>query len=93
MDIEYQMLFNFIIGAFGAVVGWVMNNMWNVITHLQDRHDHTDEKIAAVDRLVAGEYVTRGEFSTVISKLFDKLDKLTDELHERNVRDRRGPNV
>jgi hypothetical protein len=41
------------------------------------------DKVASIEVLVAGEYVTRDEFNNVMSQVFNKLDRIMDAVSKK----------
>lgn len=74
------MLFNITVGVLGAIGGWVLNNMWISLRDLQEADRALTDKLATIEVLVAGKYMTREEFQLVIGGLYAKLDKLNDNI-------------
>lgn len=77
---DYQVLFNIAVAVVGALGGWWGNTMWGEVKALQNADKQLTDKIAAIEVLVAGRYVTRDEFQTSINVLFEKLDRIADRL-------------
>ena len=73
---ESQDLFNMAAGLLGAVGGWLLNTMWQAVRSLET-------KVAAIDVLVAGQYVKKEEVSRMIDALFHKLDKIQDAVERK----------
>lgn len=76
--VDYQVLFNMVMGVFGVFLGWMLNAAWGSLKELQKADVKLAEKVASIEVLVAGQYVTREEFSIAITSLFAKLDKIQD---------------
>jgi len=55
--------------------------MWSEVKHLQSADRKIADKIAAIEVLVAGRYVTRDEFQQSVNTLFTKLDRISDQLN------------
>jgi hypothetical protein len=77
---ETQTLFNAAFGISGFLGGWWLKVMWDEVKGLQKADRVLAEKIASIEVLVAGKYITRDEFNTVINRLFAKLDTIQDTL-------------
>ena len=80
---DYQVLFNIVIGVIGAMGGWMLNTMWSSLKDLQAADTKLAEKVSAIEVLVAGQYVTREEFTTTMNALFLKLDRIQDTLNKK----------
>lgn len=71
-----QEMFNLAIGLIGAIGGWWLNTMWQAVRSLE-------AKVAAIDVLVAGQYVKKEEFNSLSSAIFAKLDKIQDSIERK----------
>lgn len=80
---DYQTMFNIVIGLLGALGGWWLNAMWTSIKELQSMDRDLAEKLASIEVLVAGGYVTRDEFNNTLSQVFSKLDKIIDAVNRK----------
>lgn len=80
---DYQVLFNIVIGILGVIGGWLLNTMWSSLKDLQAADTKLAEKVSAIEVLVAGQYVTREEFTTTMNALFLKLDRIQDTLNKK----------
>lgn len=78
---DYQTLFNIVIGIIGILGGWWFNAMWSAIKELQAVDKDLAEKVASIEVLVAGRYVTREEFNNTLNQVFTKLDRIIDGLN------------
>lgn len=67
----------------GVLGGWLLNTMWSALKDLQSADAKLAEKVGAIEVLVAGQYVTRDEFTTTMNALFLKLDKIQDTLNRK----------
>lgn len=80
---DNQAWFNVGIGVISAMLGWWLNNVWNALKELQNVDRELAEKVASIEVLVAGKYVTRDEFNLTLSQVFTKLDKIIDSLNHK----------
>jgi len=80
---DHQMMFNIGIGIISSMLGWWLNNVWTALKDLQDADRELAEKVASIEVLVAGQYVTRDEFNNVLSQVFTKLDRIIEKLNEK----------
>ncbi len=83
MNNEYQVFFDVAVGAVGVLGGWVLNTVWGAVKDLQEADKELAEKVAAIEVLVAGRYVTRDEFSTALNQVFAKLDTIRDIVSQK----------
>lgn len=79
-----QELFNWLLGGFGALMGFLLNSVWQAVKDLQAADTKLSEKVASIEVLVAGDYVRKDEFVTMTNALFAKLDRIEDKI-ERKV--------
>lgn len=79
-----QTILNWAFGLFGTAGGWWMKTMWESLQDLQSADRGLAEKVAAIDTLVAGQYVKRDYFEAKMTDLsagiFRKLDRIEDKL-------------
>jgi len=80
---DYQVLFNIVVGILGAIGGWLLNTMWSSLKDLQAADTKLAEKVNAIEVLVAGQYVTREEFTITMQAVFAKLDKIQETLSNK----------
>jgi hypothetical protein len=73
---ESQDLFNMAAGFLGAIGGWLLNTMWQAVRSLET-------KVAAIDVLVAGQYMRKEEATRMFDALFTKLDKIQDAIEKK----------
>jgi len=84
---DYQNLFNIVIGLLSAIGGWWLNAMWSSIKELQAMDRELAEKVASIEVLVAGRYVTRDEFNNTLAQVFTKLDRIIDTINKKADRE------
>lgn len=75
-----QQLFNIAVALVGALGGWWMNTMWQSLKDLQKADKELADKVAAIEILVAGEYVKRDSFDRAVDRIFEKLDHIEDKI-------------
>lgn len=80
---DHQTIYNILIGLISAMLGWWLNSVWASLKELQAADRELAEKVASIEVLVAGQYVTREEFNSVLSQVFSKLDRIIDKLNEK----------
>jgi hypothetical protein len=73
---DWQAMFNMTAGLLGAIGGWLLNTMWQAVRSLET-------KVAAIDVLVAGQYIRKEEVSRMIDAIFNKLDKIQDAIEKK----------
>jgi hypothetical protein len=82
-DMESQSLFNLSVGIAGTLGGWCLKTIWDAVKDLQREDKELAEKVASIEVLVAGKYITRDEFTAVVNMLFTKLDNIKDAMINR----------
>lgn len=75
-----QSLINWLIAAFGGVLGFLLHAVWDAVKDLQKADKEMAEKVSNIEVLVAGNYVKKDEFERIINRLFDKLDHIEEKL-------------
>jgi hypothetical protein len=78
--VEYQVLFDVAIGVIGVLGGWTLNTVWAAVKDLQEADKELADKVAAIEVLVAGRYITREEFNSTFNQVFERLDRIRDLL-------------
>ncbi len=82
-----QTIFNWAIAALGTLGGWWMRVMWEEMKELKREDKALADRVAAIDVLVAGQYVKRdhfeAKFESLSHALFDKLDRIEDKLDKK----------
>ena len=71
-----QNLINWLLGGFGALIGFLLNAVWQAVKDLQG-------KTSDIEVLVAGEYVRRNELADLTKALFSKLDKIEEKIDRK----------
>ncbi len=66
---DWQAMFNMTSGLLCVMGGWLLNTMWSAVRNLET-------KVAAIDVLVAGQYVRKEELDRMSDLLFKKLDQI-----------------
>ena len=80
---EYQVFFDVAVGIIGVLGGWVLNTVWGAVKDLQEADKDLADKVAAIEVLVAGRYVTRDEFNSTLGQVFAKLDTIRDLVSQK----------
>jgi len=80
---EYQFFFNLATAVAGVTFGWILNTIWGSLKDLQAADKALVDKVASIEVLVAGRYVTRDEFNTSLNAIFTKLDRIQDLISQK----------
>jgi hypothetical protein len=75
-----QSIINWLLTGFGALIGFLLNAVWQAVKDLQVADKDMAEKVGQIEVLVAGNYLRRDDFEHTIEALFKKLDKIEDKL-------------
>jgi F0F1-type ATP synthase membrane subunit b/b' len=78
-----QTIINWLLAGFGALIGFLLNAVWQAVKDLQTADKVLAEKVSNIEVLVAGAYVKKDEFTQSINALFAKLDKIEDKLDKK----------
>ena len=78
-----QTIINWLLAGFGALIGFLLNVVWQAVKDLQTADKVLAEKVGNIEVLVAGAYVKKDEFTQSINALFAKLDKIEDKLDKK----------
>lgn len=68
-----QELINWVLGAFGMLLGFIVKSIWDAVKDLQASDKDLADKVSRIEVLVAGEYVRREDFDKILMRLFEKL--------------------
>lgn len=101
---NYQVWFNIAILVIGAMAGWWMQIMWQQLKDLQKADSMLVDRVAAIDKLVAGAYITRAEMEVIRAQvdarltelgnaIFSKIDRIGDRLEDKLERKVDKPNA
>ncbi len=71
------------LGILGMLGGFLLNAVWKSVKELREADKELAEKVASVDKLVAGDYVRRDEFQDMTKALFSKLDMIEDKVDRK----------
>lgn len=78
-----QTFINWILAGFWAVAGFLLHAVWQEVKNLQASDKIITDRVAAIEILVAGDYVRREEMQAMVDALFRKLDKIEDKLDRK----------
>lgn len=77
---ELQIIINILASLVIFFLGYAMKGLSDSMKDLQDADRKLAEKVAAIEILVAGDYVRRDEMEKALSAIFAKLEKISDKL-------------
>ena len=80
---ETQTLINYLVLFAGATGGWILKVLWDSIHDLKIADLALADKVATIEVLVAGSYITRSEFQQTITAMFTKLDRIEDKVSQK----------
>lgn len=78
-----QTIINWLLAGFGALIGFLLNAVWQAVKDLQNADKKLVEKVSQIEVLVAGAYVKKDEFMSQMNALFAKLDKIEDKIDRK----------
>lgn len=78
-----QAIINWLLAGFGALIGFLLNAVWQAVKDLQEADKALVSKVAEIEVLVAGAYVRKDEFARSVNALFAKLDRIEDKLDKK----------
>jgi hypothetical protein len=78
-----QSLINWIIASAGALIGFVLKSIWDAVKDLQASDKELADKVSRIEVLVAGEYVKKDEFNSIMIRLFEKLDHIEEKIDKK----------
>jgi len=80
---NYQVWFNIAILVLGGMAGWWMQIMWTNLKDLEKADRMLVDRVAAIDKLVAGAYITRAEMEVIRERVDLKLTELGNAIFQR----------
>jgi len=78
-----QTIVNWMLAGFGGLSGFLLNAVWQAVKDLQTADKELTKKVSEIEVLVAGAYVKKEEFSTAVTALFTKLDRIEDKIDKK----------
>lgn len=78
-----QIIINWLLAGFGALIGFLLNAVWQAVKDLQKADTTLADKVGKIEVLVAGAYVKRDEFDRVLNRLFEKLDHIEAKIDKK----------
>jgi hypothetical protein len=78
-----QSVINWILGGFGALLGFIVKAVWDAVKDLQASDKDLADKVSKIEVLVAGEYVKKDDFNQIVMRLFEKLDHIEAKIDNK----------
>ena len=78
-----QTIVNWILTGLGTLLGFLLNAVWQAVKDLQSADKQLADKVATIEILVAGEYVSKEDFERTIQRLFEKLDPMEEKFDRK----------
>lgn len=78
-----QTIVNWLAAFAGAVLSFLLSKLWEAVKDLQAADKALADKVAAIEILVAGKYVTRDELGHAIDKVSQQLDRIEHKLEAK----------
>jgi CHASE3 domain sensor protein len=78
-----QTIINWFLAGFAGLIGFLLNAVWQAVKDLQTADKELTKKVSEIEVLVAGAYVKKEEFSTAVTALFTKLDRIEDKIDKK----------
>jgi len=86
-EMSVQTVLNIMLCIAGFLGGWVLNTLWKTVIDLQKADTSLAEKVASIEILVAGKYVTRDALDKAFDLLLAKLDRIEGKLDKKADKD------
>jgi hypothetical protein len=71
-----QQLFNILVTGLWTLGGWLLKVLYDGIKDIRAQAKAQSEKLAAMEVLVAGQYVRKDDLARVADAVFNKLDRI-----------------
>lgn len=78
-----QIIINWLLAGFSALIGFLLNAVWQAVKDLQAADTKLATRISEIEILVAGDYLRRDDFAHTVEAMFKKLDKIEDKLDKK----------
>ena len=78
-----QEIFNWVLGGLGMLLGFIVKAMWDAVKDLQASDKDLADKVSKIEVLVAGEYVKKEEFNSIMLRIFEKLDHIEEKIDKK----------
>jgi hypothetical protein len=81
--LDLQTAFNMAVALGAFLGGWVLNTLWQAIKDLQANEKALSDKVAAVEVLVAGRYMTREEHAASMARVESSLIRIEGKIDHK----------
>ena len=78
-----QTIVNWLLGGFGALLGFMLKVIWQAVKDLQAADKELTNEVAAMKVLVAGDYVRKDYLEKTVAALFSKLDRIEERIEDK----------
>ena len=78
-----QEIFNWVLSGLGALLGFIVKSIWDAVKDLQASDKDLADKVSKIEVLVAGEYVKKDEFNSIMLRIFEKLDHIEEKIDRK----------
>lgn len=75
-----QTVINWALTGFGGLIGFFLKIVWDAVKDLQAADRTLAEKVSNIEVLVAGNYVKKEEFDRIVTRIFEKLDLIVEQV-------------
>ena len=65
------------------LLGFIVKAMWDAVKDLQASDKDLADKVSKIEVLVAGEYVKKEEFNSIMLRIFEKLDHIEEKIDKK----------
>lgn len=80
---EHQTIINILIGAVGVLFGWLFNGIKADMAEQKKESNDLADKVHAIDKLVAGDYVRKDDLYPMITRLDTKIERGFEKVFEK----------
>ena len=82
MSVEAQIIIDVVLIIGAGAGGWIMKIIWDRINHQEAETEVLTTQVNQLKVLVAGDYVKSSKFDEVTTRIFDKLEIISNKLGE-----------
>lgn len=86
---SWQEAFNIAFAAAAFLGGWFVKTLWQEVKDAEASTKALAEKVASIELLVAGSYVTRSEYRDDLKDITDALLRIESKLDSKQDKDGR----